>query len=265
MSGEQKKKKTFREKMDEKMNGAMGYWISMGSISLPVMPEKIQQKIKGQNKTISLIDGTSVNLIKPPGLTEFEFEIMIPASNYTFNTHKEVLRQQDYLDKFEILKKKKKPFLFIIWRNRPGLLYEGYKTSTELYATNMKVTLEDYTIKEDAGYGNDIMVSISLKEYIPFGTKTVKKKRNAKGKETSKESKNRDSSDKKKNKKHKVLKGDTLWNLAKKYYGKETMWKTIYRENEKVIEKAAKDHGKASSSNGHWIYPGTVLKLPEVG
>ena len=34
------------------------------------------------------------------------------------------------------------------------------------------------------------------------------------------------------------------------------------REIGGTIEAAAKSHGKSSSGNGHWIYPGTVLSIP---
>lgn len=70
------------------------------------------------------------------------------------------------------------------------------------------------------------------------------------------------SSSKKSGKNTTVKSGDTLWDLAKKYYGDGSKWKTIYNANKSTIESEAKDHGKKSSSNGHWIYPGTKLKIP---
>ena len=30
-----------------------------------------------------------------------------------------------------------------------------------------------------------------------------------------------------------------------------------------VIEAVAQERGKKDSSNGHWIFPGTVLSIPE--
>ena len=44
--------------------------------------------------------------------------------------------------------------------------------------------------------------------------------------------------------------------------GNGTKWQSIYNLNKAAIEAAAKKHGRSSSSNGWWIYPGTVLKLP---
>ncbi|MFF1909233.1 LysM peptidoglycan-binding domain-containing protein [Kitasatospora sp. NPDC058218] len=53
-----------------------------------------------------------------------------------------------------------------------------------------------------------------------------------------------------------VKSGDTLWGIAEKYYGAGGLWQAIYSANRPVIEKAAHDHGLASSDSGHWIYPG---------
>ena len=59
-----------------------------------------------------------------------------------------------------------------------------------------------------------------------------------------------------------IKSGDTLWAIAYKYYGTGTKWQTIYNANKDIIEQTAKSHGKSSSQNGHWIYPGTKITIP---
>ena len=59
-----------------------------------------------------------------------------------------------------------------------------------------------------------------------------------------------------------VKRGDTLWAIAKTYLGSGSRYTEIYALNKDIIETTAKNHGKASSDNGHWIWPGTVLKIP---
>ena len=62
-----------------------------------------------------------------------------------------------------------------------------------------------------------------------------------------------------------IKKGDTLWAIARSFYGAGSKWNTIYDANKDIIEKTAKAHGKKSSDNGHWIYPGVTLTIPGVG
>ncbi len=50
---------------------------------------------------------------------------------------------------------------------------------------------------------------------------------------------------------HTVVKGDTLWSLAKRFYGSGSKWSTIYAANESVI-----------GSNPNLIQPGMVLAIP---
>lgn len=60
-----------------------------------------------------------------------------------------------------------------------------------------------------------------------------------------------------------VVSGDTLWGISKKFYGTGTKYHIIYDANSDLIEAAAKAHGKKSSDNGHWIWPGETLTIPE--
>lgn len=59
-----------------------------------------------------------------------------------------------------------------------------------------------------------------------------------------------------------IVSGDTLWKISTKELGSGAKYMQIYNANKSVIESAAKSHGKSSSSNGHWIWPGTVLTIP---
>ena len=61
-----------------------------------------------------------------------------------------------------------------------------------------------------------------------------------------------------------IKSGDTLWAIAKKKYGNGAAYTKIYNANKSVIEATAKKYGKKSSSNGHWIYPGTKLTIPSL-
>lgn len=59
-----------------------------------------------------------------------------------------------------------------------------------------------------------------------------------------------------------VVKGDTLWRIAKQFYGSGLEYELIYQANMEMIESTAKTRGKKDSSHGHWIFAGTVLTIP---
>lgn len=235
------------------------YYLYLNKILMPVTPEKVQIKEKGGNQTISLINEAEVNQVKPNKLTDISFEVLLPNQAYPFALYKDgTFRAPSYfLEQFEKLKAKKKPFKFKLLRTDPQ--------GNSLFDTSLDVTLESYTVTEDAKEGFDVKVSIELKEYREYGVTTIKvkkDKKSSKSKVTKKESK-KSSSKKNKGSSYTVKSGDTLWAIAKKFLGSGSKWKTIYNANKSTIEKTAKKHGYASSATGHWIFPGTKLTIPK--
>lgn len=231
----------------------MAYYFFLDGTMLPVTPAKMNTKIRNQNKTVELINESQVNILKDAGLTEISFEALFPNIKYPFAAYTDGFKGASYyLDLLERLKVKKKPFQFIVVRKTP--------TGRVLSYTNMKVSLEEYEVKESAKDGFDIPVSIELKQYRSYGAKTATIKSSSSGTSNVKTNSNRDS--KESAKAYTIQSGDTLWNIAKQEYGDATDWKNIYEANKSTIESAAKKYGKPSSSNGHWIYPGTQIVLP---
>lgn len=49
---------------------------------------------------------------------------------------------------------------------------------------------------------------------------------------------------------HRVVPGDTLWDIARAYLGNGVRWPEIFNLNRAII------------ANPHWIYPGQVFKIP---
>ncbi|WP_108999169.1 alpha/beta fold hydrolase [Streptomyces rishiriensis] len=62
---------------------------------------------------------------------------------------------------------------------------------------------------------------------------------------------------------HTVASGDTLSDIARQALGNALRWDSVYSLNQQSIEDEARRHGFASSDRGHWIFPGTVLALPQ--
>ncbi len=225
-----------------------GYDVYLKKILLPITPEKIDISINSANETVTLINEGEINLLKEAGLTDIEFECLIPQVKYPFAVYKSGFKSAMYfLDYFEKLKNSKKPFQFIICRRMPN--------GKKLFNTNVKVSLEDYKITEDAGEGFDIKVKVNLKQYREYGTKKVKikmkKEKPAASTESNRETSNAPAPPA--NQTYTVVSGDCLWNIAKRFYGNGSLYTVIYNANQGVI-----------GGNPNLIYPGQVLVIPAI-
>lgn len=225
---------------------ASGYDFYMDKCLLPVAPPKLTVKINNGNKTVSLINEGEINMVKNAKLTDVEFECEIPQIRQPYAVYPSGFQGAGYfLDYFEKLKSSKKPFQFIVCRKAP----DGKK----FFNTNMKVTLENYTVTEDAKEGYDLKVKVSLKQWREYGTKTVniqivaRKPRAVAGVQRSATNSPAPSS----LQSYTVVKGDCLWNIAKRFYGNGSKYTVIYNANRGII-----------GGNPNLIYPGQVLTIP---
>lgn len=218
------------------------YSFFFNDIALPITPQKLTVKIKGNNKTLTLVNESEINFLRSPGLTEISFDATLPMlGQYSFAGS---YKQPDYyLDMFEKLMIEKTPFRFILSRVAPS--------GKLLYDTNMKVSLESYTITEDAAKGPDITVQITLKQYIEYSAKTVKLIKSPEAeKPVISEETQRETSNAPKAQTYTVKSGDCLWSIAKKYYGNGASYTKIYNANRDKIK------------NPNLIYVGQVLTIP---
>ena len=69
------------------MGKSNGYDFYLDKTLLPFAPGKLQIKIGNANKTVTLIDGGEVNLLKTPGLSDIEFECLLPQVQYPFSAY----------------------------------------------------------------------------------------------------------------------------------------------------------------------------------
>ena len=59
------------------------YSFYFGSLKLPVTPQKLTTKIKGSNKTLTLVNESDINFLRAPGLTEISFDVVLPMLGST--------------------------------------------------------------------------------------------------------------------------------------------------------------------------------------
>ncbi|WP_068983865.1 LysM peptidoglycan-binding domain-containing protein [Lysinibacillus xylanilyticus] len=224
------------------------YNFFVDGVQFPVAPSEMSTKINGRNETIVLMNDGEVNVIKKPGLTDIEFEVLLPNIKYPFAVYPNGFQPAAfYLEKLEKLKFSDKPFQLIVNRMMPN--------GNLLFDTNMTMAIESYEIMESAENGFDVTVSIQLKQYRAYGNKrivvqpttqsngassstttqkaVVEQKRPTTGKETPKT--------------YTVKKGDTLWAIAKKYLGDGSKYTELAKLN--------------NISNPDVIKVGQVIKL----
>ena len=141
------------------------YSFYLDRILLPVAPSKLSIGFKSHNKTLNLMNDGEINILKDPGLLDISFDVLIPNTKYPFSIYESELADK-YIEKINKLKTDKKPFQFIVTRTKPD--------GIPIFNTNIKVSLEEYEMSEDAEEGFDIMLSIKLKQYKVYSTKIVK-------------------------------------------------------------------------------------------
>lgn len=112
----------------------------------------------------------------------------------------------------------------------------------EIFKTNIKVSLEDYTIFEKAGEEGDFWVKLIFKEFREDYSKQITL--NSNGKYTASIHRPK----KQTSKKYIVKPGDTLWQIAKRELNNELLYKEIAKLN--------------NISQPRKLQIGTVLKLP---
>lgn len=220
------------------------YYFYLDKLLLPIAPEKLQLKIGNNNKTLTLINEGEINILKKAKLTDIEFEVLLPNVKYPFATYNDNFQNASYfLENIEKLKTSEKPFQFIVSRKMPS--------GKILFDTNIKVSLEDYTISEEAEEGFDVKVSIKLKQYKDYSTKTVQITiKQERPRPVVIQTPSRPATTAPTTRTYTVVRGDCLWNIAKKYYGNGSQYTKIYNANRDKIK------------NPSLIYPGQVFVIP---
>lgn len=209
-------------------------------IYFPLTIEEFKTTLKTLNKTVDVVNGEQMTIIKSIPLREFSLKVLLPRDDALVKDSQIWKEPIVYLARLREFKANKKPLRFIVLRPQ--------EDGTELFGGNLLVTLEEYIVNEKAGEEGDFYVDIKLKEYKTIQGKKIiiaQNKTNENGKVQAKEEPQRQT--KEPSKTYTVKKGDTLWAIAQKQLGNGSKWQDIAKLN--------------NISNPNSLQVGQVLKL----
>ena len=207
---------------------------------LPVNPEQIETTSVQANQKYEILKHGQIAIPTHTELKEYSFECELPYSPLHYVETSGDFRDADfYLRLFEQWRQEKAPVRFIASNGIGDDI-------------NTLVLIEELTVTERAGEEGDKYVSIQLLEYRDFGKKSVVVTPTPTGGATAvaKKEEPAPTVNPKSTGTHVVQSGDTLWAIAKKYYGDGSQYTKIFNANKDKIK------------NPNLIYPGQQLVIP---
>ena len=202
---------------------------------LPVNPEEIKRSRELNIETYQVLEEGQVSIPSYCSLEEYSFEAEFPSQDVNY-MEPGAEADADYYEKmFRKAQKNKKPIRFIASND----------ISDDI---SVKVLVKSVEVVEKAGEEGDKYISLTLMEYKGAGKRyvaiqtpdaTVKQEETPLAENPAVTA----------NKTHTVQSGDTLWGIAKKYYGNGSQYQKIVSANPSI-------------KNPNLIYPGQVFTIP---
>ena len=198
---------------------------------LPVNPEQIEMSIVQANEKYNILKLGQIVVPTHMELTKYSFDAEFPYNlRHYVETAGDFKTSDYYLKLFSDWRKELKPVLF--------------KASNGLGENiNSLVLIEELTITEKAGEEGDKYVSFKLSEYKIFNYMKIQSEDGIIFGKSSEAEKNPKGTGL-----YVVVSGDSLWAIAKKYYGDGSKYNKIVEAN--------------NIKNPSLIYPGQRLVIP---
>lgn len=222
-------------------------WISQDNdrLRLPVLPidTGLQVDAPSSNESHRVSKLGEITVLQDPDARVFTFRSFFPAKYGPYCAYRNIPKPWQTIKKLERWKDSGTPVRFVFTGN-----------------INELVSIEGLTYYEQGGEVGDVYYEITLKVYRQISVRQVSHKPAPRPSKPP-APKPKKAASKPAPRSHTVKRGDTLWALAGKYYGKNTDWRKIWnvKSNKDMMIKRDKRNLRQP---GHWIFPGQKLLIP---
>ena len=178
------------------------------AVRLPVIPSEFERVIDAGYDANAIIGLGDVAVLTSNGLAQLSLSSFFPNNEYSFNEYSNVPKPYDMVRYFKE------------WKNKGTVvrvIFTGTDINQEMYITNFA-----YGEKDGTG---DVYYNMDLLEYRPIIVPTITENNSNNTQKT-----------------HKVKKGDCLWDIAQKYYGKGSLYPKIKEANKSKYPSLAKNN-----------------------
>ncbi|WP_294156879.1 LysM peptidoglycan-binding domain-containing protein [uncultured Clostridium sp.] len=196
------------------------------AVRLPVIPSEFERVIDAGYDTNAIIGLGDVAVLTSNGLAQLSLSSFFPNQEYSFNEYSNVPKPYDLVKYFKE------------WKNK-GTVVRVILTGTDI---NQEMYITNFSYGERDGTG-DVYYNMDLLEYRPITIPVITESNSNNTQNTSRPADtNNKSNSSNKQKTHKVVKGDCLWDIAQKYYGKGSLYPKIKEANKSKYPSLAKNN-----------------------
>ena len=210
------------------------------AIRLPVIPAEFERVIDADYETNNIIGLGDVATFNSNGLAQLSLSSFFPNKEYSFNEYSNVPKPYDLVSHFKD------------WKNK-GTVVRVILTGTDI---NQEMYITNFAYGEKDGTGA-VYYTMDLLECRPITIRVINENNSGNTQNTSRPTDNNSNNNNNTNnstqKTHKVVKGDSLWAIAQKYYGKGSLYPKIKEANKSKYPSLAKNN---------IIYPKWELIIP---